>query len=114
MYRILHNERHPGPIQNHNFRDTPGIDISWRGGDVIRPLNGKWFDEPEPTRVLRFWCPWRVLPFIRWRIGRTVGYAGFKAFGVDSEHYKDWLPAERVQVGSVALTPSWRWDADDH
>src|SRR5512145_1444347 len=114
MYRVLHDGSIPLPIQNHNFRATPGIDIQWRGGNVIRPLDGRWFDEPVPTRIIKFWCPWRILPLIRWRFGTTVGYAGFKPFGVDSEHYKRWLPEQHVCDGSVALTPSWRWDADDH
>lgn len=116
MYRVL-SRGESLPLQHYNFRDRPGIDIVWRGGDVIRPLNGKWFDPPYPTWVVAFFCPLRILPLIRWRIGTknpAVGYAGFKAFGVDSEHYENWLPKERVHIGSVALTPSWRFDADDH
>lgn len=120
MLRVL-SRGEPLPLQNHSFRDTPGIDVVWRGGDVLWPLNGAWFGpsekEPDakfPTRVLRFWCPWRILPFIRWRFGRTVGYLGFKAWGVDDERYLNWIPAEHVRRGSVALTFSARFDADDH
>lgn len=116
MYRVL-SKNEPLPLSHNSFRDKPGIDIQWRGGDVIRPLNGNWMDPPYPTWVVKFYCPWRILPFIRWRFGTknpTVGYAGFKAFGVDLKAYENWLPKERVRVGSEALTPSWRFDADDH
>lgn len=113
MYRVL-SKGEPLPIQHHNFRTTTGIDVVWRGGDVIRPLDGNWFNPPFPRWVVKCFCPWRILPFIRWRFGSTVGYLGFKAFGVDSEHYENWLPAARVAVGSAALTPSARFDADDH
>jgi hypothetical protein len=115
-YRVLSKDE-PLPLQHHNFRETQGIDIVWRGGDVIRPIGGNWMSEPWPKRVLHFFCPLRVLPLVRWRFGTehpTVGYAGFKAFGVDLEAYKNWMPGEHVHDGSVALTPSWRFDADDH
>ena len=113
MYRVLHNEQ--APVQNNTFRETPGIDICFRGGDIVQPWGGgNWFDAPFFKRVLHIYCPWRILPFIRWRIGSVVGYLGFKAWGVDSEHYLNWLPAEHVKNGSVALVLSARFDADDH
>lgn len=116
-YRVLASAAEQRPLSHHSFRETQGIDIKWRGGDVVRPLNGNWMDPPYPTKVIHFFCRWRILPFIRWRFGKknpTVGYAGFKAFGVDLEAYKNWLPLEHIHEGSEALTPSWRWDADDH
>ena len=112
-YRVL-SEGEPLPLQHHNFLDRTGIDIVWRGGDVIQPFWGNWFDPPFFRIVFKFYVPWRILPFIRWRFGRTVGYLGFKAFGVDSEHYCNWLPPDRVHVGSVAIVCSARMDADDH
>ena len=106
----------PLPLQNYTFRDRPGIDISWRGGDVLWPLDGKWFEPPYPRWVIRFRLRWRILPFIRWNLPwlRSVGYFGFKAYGVDDERYLNWMPAEIVRKGSVALTFSARLDADDH
>jgi hypothetical protein len=113
VLRVL-SSNEPLPLQNHTFREVPGIDIAFRGGDVWWPLDGNWFDPPFPRWVIRFICPWRVLPFVRWRLGRTVGYLGFKAWGVDDERYLNWVPAEHVRAGSVALTFSARLDADDH
>ena len=113
MYRVL-SKNEPLPLQNYTFRDKPGIDLVWRGGQVIQPFWGNWFDPPFFKIVFKFYVPWRILPFIRFRFGRTVGYLGFKAWGVDSEHYLNWLPAEHVMVGSVALVCSARLDADDH
>jgi hypothetical protein len=113
MYKVLHNEQ--DPVQNRTFRPTAGIGLSWRGGDVVQPYGGgNWFDPPFFERVLHVFVPWRILPFINWRIGTTVGYLGFKAWGVDSEHYLNWLPADRVKKGSVALVFSARFDAADH
>lgn len=113
MYRILTGNE-PLPAQNYTFRERPGIDIVWRGGHVVQPFWGNWFDPPYFRFVLKFYVPWRILPFIRWRIGSTVGYLGAKAWGVDSEHYLNWLPKDKVRVGSVALVLTARIDADDH
>lgn len=79
-------------------------------GDVMRPLDGKWFEEPYPTRVLRFFCRLPVLPFItfRWPFLDKACYIGFKVFGVDSPAYLNWLPTSEVYPGSQALCPSFR------
>jgi len=111
--RVL-SRNEPLPLQNNTFREKPGIGIVFRGGHVHQPLNGQWFGPKWPTRVLHFYCPWRILPFINWRIGRTVGYVGFKAYGVDVPKYLNWIPSEHVFEGSVALSISARLDADDH
>jgi len=104
----------PLPLQNHSFRERPGIDIVFRGGQVHDPLNGQWFGPKWPTVVISFFCPIRVLPFIRWRFGRLAGYLGFKAYGVDDPRYLNWISKEHVFSGSVALCLSARLDADDH
>ena len=85
-----------------------------RGGDVVRPWGGQWFGPQWPSGQVRFRCPWRVLPFIRWNLFGRKGYAGFKAFGVDREEYVQYMGAALVSVGSVALCPSFRLAAEDH
>lgn len=88
-----------------------GIVFKLRGGQVIRPINGKWFGDGQgggyPTRVLKFNCPIPVLPFFSIAIGRFGFYVGFKDFGVDSVHYKNWLPTDWVKEGNTALCPSF-------
>jgi hypothetical protein len=113
MLRVL-SRGEPLPIQNNSFRSATGIDIAWRGGHVHWPIDGKWFEPPYPRWVVRFYCPWRILPFIRWRLGRVVGYLGWKAWGVDDPRYLNWVDSNLVRVGSVALTLSARLDASDH
>ena len=113
MLRVL-SRGEPLPLQNHTFREKPGIDIAWRGGDVVRPWGGQWFGPQWPSGQVRFRCPWRVLPFIRWNLFGRKGYAGFKAFGVDREEYVQYMGAALVSVGSVALCPSFRLAAEDH
>ena len=113
MKRVL-SKGEPLPLQNYSFREANGIDISWRGGDVLFAFKGNWFDAPFFKYVFWINVPWRILPFIRWRFGKTVGYLGAKAWGVDSEHYLNWISAEHVRVGSVALVLTARFDADDH
>lgn len=112
-YRVL-SKNEPLPLQNHNFLEQKGVSICFRGGDIVQPWFGNWFDPPYFKYVWHIYVPWRILPFLRWRIGKTVGYLGFKAWGVDSEHYLNWLPADKVRVGSVAVVFSARMDADDH
>lgn len=90
-------------------RDPWKPGIYFRGGDVVRPLNGQWFGPKYPTKYLHFFVPFRILPFISFKIGRFGMYCGFKVFGVDPEAYKNWLPVEEVYDGSVALCPSWRF-----
>lgn len=112
MLTVFHNE--PAPPQQRSFRETPGIDIQWRGGHVVTPINGNWFEAPFPTIVWGWFCPWRILPLVRWRFGKVVGYLGFKAWGVDDPRYLNWIHDVHVRPGSVALTLSARFDAGDH
>lgn len=80
-----------------------------RGGDVLHPLGaGDWFAPPYFSRWVRFFCPWPVLPFLSWKIGRYGGYIGAKAYGADSDAYRAWMPAGDVYPGSVALMASIR------
>ena len=78
-------------------------------GDLCDPMNGKWFEPPWPTVVIRF-KSWLPLPFVAWKwpfIDR-VGYAGFKLWGVDSPEYKNWIDSSEVYEGSQALCTSIR------
>lgn len=80
-------------------------------GDVAFPLLGtlfgeKWFEEPFPRWVVRFFCSLPVLPFIafKWPFLNRACCAGFKLFGVDSPAYAKWLcGSEDVFDGSQAL-----------
>lgn len=79
-------------------------------GDVCDPVNGNWFKEPFPTKVIRFFCKWPVLPFIAWRWPFTTrgGYLGCKLYGVDPEVYKQWIDPKEVYLGSQAVCFSIR------
>ncbi len=79
-----------------------------RSGDVLDPLNGKWFEEPFPTRIWKFFCNLPVLPFISWRIGSKAGYIGFKIYGADSPAYLNWMNPDDVYEGSQAMCLSAR------
>ena len=85
-----------------------GLWIEFRGGDVCDPVFGNWFSPPWPKYVIRFFCKYPVLPWISWRIGKWVGYVGFKAYGADPKAYLNWMPAEDVYLGSDALCLSAR------
>lgn len=98
----------PEPWQNFPFPKENGIIFSLRGGDVVFPWDGNWFTEPFFKHVLHFYMPIPILPFFCIKIGSWGLYAGFKAFGVDSPAYKNWLPPEEVYDGSVAIQPSIR------
>ena len=81
--------------------------------DVLRPLNGNWFEKPYPTRVLRLFCRLPVLPFLafRWPFLDKACYLGFKVFGVDAPAYRGWpvgISRSDVYPGSQALCPSFR------
>ncbi len=82
--------------------------LEFRGGNVCDPLNGKWFSEPYPTRVIRFFCKWPIFPFISWRFKNKCGYLGAKIYGADADAYLNWMPKEDVYVGSQALCFSAR------
>lgn len=91
------------------YRTTNGITLALRWGDVCHPLGstGNWFTPPYFTKVLRFYsyCP---LPFLTLKFGGFRMYIGTKVYGVDSEAYKNWLPAEVVYNGSQAIQFSIR------
>jgi hypothetical protein len=94
----------PFPLKN-------GVFFELRGGDICEPVgfNSNWFEPPFPSRVIRKFCAWRVLPFLSWKFGTWGGYIGFKAYGVDSPIYQYWLcPYFEVYPGSVALCLSAR------
>lgn len=80
-----------------------------RGGDVVRPLNGKWFGPEWPTKIVHFFMPIRCLPFLSVLVGKYGFYVGFKCFPVNHDEYRNWLPSEEVFEGSVALCPSLRF-----
>ena len=87
--------------------------LEFRGGDICDPVSiggmgGNWFDPPYPKHVMRWFCKWPILPFISWRCKKRQGYAGFKAYGADSEHYLNWMKHEDVYPGSQALCFSLR------
>jgi len=90
-----------GPFPSRN-----GVFFELRGGDVAEPIGfgTNWFKPPYPSHVLRFFCPWRVLPFLSWKLGSFGGYIGFKAYGVDAPEYPLWLcKPEECYSGSVAM-----------
>jgi hypothetical protein len=96
------------PLQHYSYLKESGVHFALRGGDVIYPWGGNWFDPPYFKHVVHFFCRWRILPWFTVRVGRYGFYCGFKAFGVDSEHYLNWMPKEWVYDGSVCLHPSMR------
>lgn len=79
-------------------------------GDVCDPVNGNWFKEPFPTKVIRFFCKWPVLPFIAWKwpFVKKAGYIGAKLYGADPVAYKNWMPETDVYPGSQAVCFSIR------
>ena len=96
-----------------------GIVLKLRGGDVVRPVGyprnwfrkdapNVWFNTEPETRwkVLRFFCPLPVLPFLSVAAGKYGFYIGFKDYGVHHEEYRAWLQTEDVYAGSMALAPS--------
>lgn len=94
--------------------EEPGFFVRWYTGDVCDPMNGKWFEPPWPTFVVRF-CSRIPLPFVMWRfpkwvplVGGRAGYAGFKAYGVDSPAYRNWIEPAEVFEGSQAMCTSIR------
>ena len=96
------------------FRDRNGIFLEFRGGDFCHPdfwhpfSGGKWFVPPYFKTVTRFFLKWPIFPFISYRLGNRVGYAGAKIYGVDSQAYKLWLPPSDVYEGSQAIMFSIR------
>jgi len=99
----------PGVPTTAPKRSTFGVTLALRWGDVCHPLGtGDWFKPPYFTRILRFWCPFPILPWISWNLWGWCGYLGAKIYGADSEAYKNWMPAEDVYEGSQAIQFSGR------
>lgn len=104
----------PGQISTAPKRATFGITFALRGGDVLHPLGkGDWFRPPYFSRILRFWCPLPLLPWISWNLWGWRGYCGAKAYGADSWDYLNWMPAGDVYPGSQALQFSIRLRISD-
>ena len=104
----------PGTPTTNPKRDAFGITFALRGGDVCHPLGrGEWFKPPYFSRVLRFWCPLPVLPWVSWRLWGWRGYVGAKVFGADAAEYCHWLPPGDVYAGSMAIHFSARLSIGD-
>mgnify|MGYP000673918565 CR=1 FL=1 len=104
----------PGQATTNPKRDTFGITFVLRGGDVLHPLGkGDWFELPYFSRVLRFWCPLPLLPWVSWNLWGWRGYFGAKVYGADSLDYLNWMPAKDVYQGSQALQFSIRLHISD-
>jgi len=94
------------------FRSTNGITLALRGGNILDPYFDPdgWFWSKKPSFVLNFYVPIPILPYITVKFGKYGFYAGFKAYGVDSDAYIDQLcPKEDVYEGSQALSFSVRF-----
>jgi hypothetical protein len=104
----------PGEATTNPKREAFGVTFALRGGDVLHPLGqGDWFKSPYFSRILRFWCPIPILPWITWNLFGWRGYLGAKIYGADSEAYANWMPATDVYVGSQALQFSARLRISD-
>lgn len=104
----------PGQISTAPKRATFGITVALRGGDVLHPLGkGDWFKPPYFSRILRFWCPVPILPWISWNLWGWRGYFGAKVYGADSPEYVHWMAAVDVYDGSQALQFSVRLRISD-
>lgn len=103
-----------GQATTNPKRETFGVTLALRGGDVLHPLGkGDWFKPPYFSRILRFWCPLPILPWISWNLGDWRGYFGAKVYGADSPAYKHWMPGVDVYDGSQALQFSIRLGISD-
>jgi len=85
------------------FPASNGFLFRLYSGDVCDPYIGNWFKPPYFKYVIRLFCKYPVLPYFAYRAGNRAGYVGFKLWGVDSDAYKNWLPADEVYNGSTAL-----------
>jgi hypothetical protein len=94
-------------------RSVWGVTFALRWGDVCHPLGqGDWFKPPYFSRVLRFWS-YFPLPFVAWNLWGWRGYLGAKAYGADSDAYKNWMAEEDVYPGSLAIQFSGRLMIND-
>jgi len=90
-------------------RESFGITLALRGGDVLHPLgSGNWFSPPWFQSIWRWFCPITILPWISWNLFGWRGYIGFKAYGADAVEYINFMPAADVSPGSIALMISAR------
>lgn len=100
------------PLTNP-FPLSSGIFFELRGGNICDPILGtffgyQWFGPKFPKYVWKAFCKFKVLPFLSWRFGNRGGYIGFKAYGVDSEAYKNWIDPSEVYEGSYAMCLTFR------
>lgn len=103
----------PGEVTTNPKRDSFGISLLLRWGDVCHPLGqGDWFNPPYFSRVLRFYS-YLPLPFIAWNLCGWRGYLGAKVYGADSPAYKNWMNPEDVYDGSLAIQFSARLKISD-
>ena len=96
------------------YRVTNGITFDLRGGDVVQPLaltvknpdgTSVWYTPPGFKRVLHFWMPLPLLPWLSARFGRFGVYMGAKCFGMDLPEYPDTLHVSEGEIyeGSKAI-----------
>lgn len=91
------------------FRSKSGIFIELRGGDYLCPIGeGSWFSPPYFAKVSRRYFSRAWLPFVSIRIGSWGCYFGAKAYGADSDAYKNFMDEKDVYVGSTAIMKSAR------
>ena len=94
-------------------RSVWGVTFALRWGDVLHPLGaGDWFKPPYFSRILRFYSHFPI-PFIAWNLWGWRGYLGAKVYGADSDAYLNWMPAEDVYPGSLAIQFSGRLKVGD-
>ena len=104
----------PGQPTTNPKRSKFGVTLALRGGDVCHPLGeGKWFEPPYFDKVLWFWMPLPLLPFISWNLFGWKGYIGAKVYGADSPAYKNWMKESDVYEGSQAIHFSVRFIIND-
>ena len=77
-------------------------------GDVCDPVLGTlfgyhWFEPPFPKYVVRKKVSARPFLIFKWPFLNRCCYMGWKAYGVDSEAYKNWIDPAEVYEGSQAL-----------
>ncbi len=86
--------------------------IRFLGGDVCSPLNGHMLTgNPWPSKVLRFWCPLPILPFLCVKVGRFGCYAGAKVYGSD-QNYANWMTPADYESGGLAIVLTARFFTD--
>ena len=100
------------------FLLEPGIACDMLGGDVCDPYwlgnGGSWLDakSPAPRFTVRFYLPYRLLPWLRIRIGKWLIAAGWKPYQVNSPAYLRFTKPSDNYPESQALcfTVQSKWD----